>query len=304
MRYQPNARCAVGAISQRSNPDCRRDWVDLDHNYFAYVGDLLACFLAPDDDYQQQHMNYIINRFLLEESLQFNADERTDGLLHSVMTDPGARSAAKSRLMYLINGLQSSDKQADSFGADNLTPSPAQLQTWLSAPGSEDLDHGILEEFLCDNIAAEALGTAAARSSGSIDLVAHDLVFPIDAGFMIMWFWEALRFRLAALFDDEGALSDDGQEVARTRGHYFSFQFLVSYLVTSGASADHIQVHMMESAQRADDLMVWLNDNLEGAQSDDNLEAVVKLGARNCAVFGLRAGRLHTAVRTALGWRI
>ncbi len=56
-----------------------------DHNYFAYVCDLITCFLSEDSDGQHRHLNYIVNRFLLEETLQYNADELTAGLLHVVL---------------------------------------------------------------------------------------------------------------------------------------------------------------------------------------------------------------------------
>jgi hypothetical protein len=325
-----------------------------DHNYFAYVGDLLTCFLVDDSDEQHQHLNYVVNRFLLEESLQFNADELTAGLLHTVLlqdseglnplgcpnfpgakdvrtaltkvsdfqfrlfvahevghvlaaSQPRARGLAARRLMRLVEGLEGDSATRETHPNDTardevLTPTPAELRTWLHALDAAAPVDPLLEEFLCDNIAAEALGAAAARSSAEVALVADDLVFAIDAAFLLMWFLEALRFRIAALFDDDSGLLDTGPGSARARGHYFAFQFLLSYLAASGRSVEEISRDVEASARRADDLMAWLAENLEAAQSDANLEGVVKLGARSCVAYGVNGGRLHASVRRALGW--
>lgn len=151
-----------------------------------------------------------------------------------------------------------------------------------------------------DNIAVDALGEATARAAPRVEIAAHDMTFAIDALFLLIWFLEALRFRLAAIFDS--SLRQDDPDVARLRGFFASFQFLLTYLAQSQQDVSRVSVDVMESAHLSDELAKWLVSNHELIVSGENLENPVILGSRYRVVHDWSVAQLRGAALKALNW--
>jgi hypothetical protein len=114
---------------------------------------------------------------------------------------------------------------------------------------------------------------------------------------------EALRFRIEGLFDQAapGWQSTHPHE-ALWRGSFATLQFLVSYLAGSKFDTRHIYEEVRGARESSEEMLGWLQQNLDAAQADENLESLVKLGARCRTVYGLSTKALNRAAAAALGW--
>lgn len=252
--------------------------------------------------------------------------------------DPTVREDAIRRLRYLCGGLNANHRDAQHGAAATEDGADLTSARWLadvaahlergmtaadetrdreqSAQRRPDSQDPMLEEFLCDNLAAEALGVAAAAGRIKVGLVGYDLVFALDALFLLMWFLEGLRAGLAALFpeaqgsqaaqatpDDQTGQSTTGPEVAYMRGHLATFQFLLSYLAEAGLSAEQLEEELQASSETVDKLAEWLQDLLHTVLSAASLERCARLGHRHRTLFNLTPAQVHRGALSALGWR-
>jgi len=56
-------------------------------------------------------------------------------------------------------------------------------------------------------------------------------------------------------------------DIARMRGYFEAFQFLLTYLADSGYGVEHVRTDVEQAADRADEWIEWLQQNLEAAHS-------------------------------------
>jgi hypothetical protein len=213
---------------------------------------------------------------------------------HAALATRDTRDETLGRMSLMLERLRSHNHSTDSPWINDLSER-------VSRAGS---DHDwILDEALCDSYAADALGRAAASGRLPLGLVGDDLSFALDSYFLLMWFLEALRFRITALWIPAGCGQPIGPDIAMFRGRFAMMQFLLSYLAKSETESSKLYDDVLTASSRSEELLEWLNASLEIAQASDNLEAIIRIGARSLNVYRLTPDLLRSAALLALGWK-